>query len=50
METLQVSKGLIDIGIKVLSLFDGMSCGMIALRKMGADIDEYHAYEIEVLL
>lgn len=40
-------KGLIDIGIKVLSLFDGMSCGMIAFQKMGIDIDEYHAYEID---
>lgn len=37
--------------LKILSLFDGMSCGMIAFRKIvesrGGQIDEYHAYEID---
>lgn len=33
--------------MKVLSLFDGMSCGMIALRKMGIQPDRYVAYEID---
>lgn len=39
------------MGLKILSLFDGMSCGMIAFRKIvesrGGQIDEYHAYEID---
>ncbi|MBR1527773.1 MAG: DNA (cytosine-5-)-methyltransferase [Oscillospiraceae bacterium] len=33
--------------MKVLSLFDGMSCGMIAFRQLGIPVDEYHAYEID---
>ena len=33
--------------MKVLSLFDGMSCGQIALRLLGADIDTYYASEID---
>lgn len=35
------------MGIKVLSLFDGMACGMIAFKQLGVEIDEYHAYEID---
>ena len=35
------------MGLRVLSLFDGMSCGMIAFKKLGCDVDEYHAYEID---
>lgn len=31
--------------MKVLSLYDGMSCGMIAFRQLGIPVDEYHAYE-----
>ena len=31
----------------VLSLFDGMSCGQIALEKAGIKINEYYASEIE---
>ena len=31
----------------VLSLFDGMSCGQIALRDMGIDIEQYYASEID---
>lgn len=34
-------------GVKVLSLFDGMSCGMIAMLKAGIDIVQYDAYEID---
>src|SRR6056297_2853563 len=34
-------------GIKVLSLFDGMSCGQIALDKAGVNVNEYHASEIK---
>lgn len=33
--------------MKVLSLFDGMSCGAIAFRELGIDVDEYTAYEID---
>lgn len=33
--------------MKVLSLFDGMSCGMIAFRQLGIPVDEYHAFEID---
>nr|DAP13325.1 MAG TPA: Cytosine specific methyltransferase [Caudoviricetes sp.] len=33
--------------IKVLSLFDGMSCGQIALRELGVPIERYYASEID---
>lgn len=33
--------------IKVLSLFDGMSCGMIAMTESNFEIDRYVAYEID---
>ena len=33
--------------IRVLSLFDGISCGMIALERAGFDVVKYDAYEIE---
>ena len=33
--------------VKVLSLFDGMSCGMIALLNAGISIESYDAYEID---
>lgn len=32
--------------MNVLSLFDGMSCGQIALRELGIKIDRYYASEI----
>lgn len=34
-------------GINVLSLFDGMSCGQIALDKLGIEVDNYFASEID---
>ena len=34
--------------MKVLSLFDGISCGMIALERAGLKVDTYYASEIEV--
>lgn len=34
-------------GLKVLSLFDGISCGQIALEKAGFIVDEYFASEIK---
>lgn len=38
-----------DVGskINVLSLFDGMSCGQIALDKLGIQVDNYFASEID---
>ena len=33
--------------MKVLSLFDGISCGRVALERAGISVDEYHAYEID---
>jgi DNA-cytosine methyltransferase len=33
--------------MNVLSLFDGMSCGQIALQKIGINIDNYFASEID---
>ena len=35
--------------MKVVSLFDGISCGMVALERVGIKIDEYISYEIEPL-
>lgn len=35
------------MGINVLSLFDGMSCGQIALERIGAKVDRYFASEIK---
>jgi DNA-cytosine methyltransferase len=34
------------MGIKVLSLFDGISCGQIALKRAGVEVDKYFASEI----
>ena len=34
-------------GLNVLSLFDGMSCGMIALERAGIEVDNYFASEID---
>lgn len=36
-----------DKGINVLSLFDGMSCGMIALDRAGIKVNKYYASEID---
>lgn len=35
------------MGIKVLSLFDGMCCGMLAFQSAGVEVDTYDAYEID---
>ena len=34
-------------GINVLSLFDGMSCGQIALERAGIKVKNYFASEID---
>ena len=33
--------------MRVLSLFDGISCGMLALQRAGIPVEEYHAFEID---
>jgi DNA (cytosine-5)-methyltransferase 3A len=33
--------------LNVLSLFDGMACGMLAMQKAGIEVDRYVAYEID---
>lgn len=33
--------------MNVLSLFDGMACGMLAMQKAGVEVNEYTAYEID---
>ena len=35
------------MGIKVISCFDGISCGRVALDRAGVPVDEYIAYEID---
>jgi DNA-cytosine methyltransferase len=35
------------VGLRVLSLFDGMSCGQIALERQGIKVAEYYASEID---
>ena len=35
------------MGINVLSLFDGMSCGQIALGRVGIEVENYFASEID---
>ena len=35
------------MGVKVLSLFDGLACGMLAFQKAGIAVDNYYAYEID---
>ena len=39
--------GLTKEPVKVLSMYDGMSCGHIALDKLGAEITAYYATEID---
>lgn len=34
--------------MKVLSLFDGISCGMVALERAKIPVERYVAYEIDV--
>ncbi len=35
------------MGVKILSLYDGMACGMIAMQFAGVDVESYDAYEID---
>ena len=34
-------------GLRVLSLFDGISCGMVALERAGINVERYDAFEID---
>ena len=36
-----------DIKYRILSLFDGMARGMLAMQKSGVEVNEYIAYEID---
>ena len=40
-------QGLTEEPVEVLSMYDGMSCGHIALDKLGVEISRYHATEID---
>jgi len=40
-------EGVLLKPIKVLSLFDGISCGMVALERAGIPVERYVAYEID---
>ena len=33
--------------MKVLSLFDGISCGLLALQRAGVQVDAYYASEVD---
>ena len=35
------------MGLKVLSLFDGISCGKVALERAGITVDKYYVSEID---
>lgn len=35
------------MGLNVLSLFDGISCGKVALERAGISVDKYYASEID---
>lgn len=39
--------GIRERPVEVLSMYDGMSCGHIALDKLGAEVLRYHATEID---
>ena len=39
--------GLTEEPVEVLSMYDGMSCGHIALDKLGVDVSAYYATEID---
>jgi len=39
--------GITSEPLEVLSMYDGMSCGHLALNKLGAHVDRYFAAEID---
>ena len=38
---------IIFIGLKIVSLYDGISCGRVALERAGYTVSSYHAFEID---
>lgn len=44
---LSYAQGITDEPLEVLSMYDGMSCGRLALNKLGAHIVRYYATEID---
>ena len=44
---LSYCSGIIERPLEVLSMYDGMSCGQIALNKLGAKLSRYYATEID---
>lgn len=40
-------EGIREKAVEVLSMYDGMSCGRIALDKLGAEVSRYYATEID---
>ncbi len=44
---LSYAPGITTEPVEVLSMYDGMSCGQIALRKIGATVTKYYATEID---
>ncbi|MEK7111974.1 MAG: DNA cytosine methyltransferase, partial [Patescibacteria group bacterium] len=47
METETTFNNFCADGLIVLSLFDGMSCGQMALQKAGIKVKQYYAAEID---
>lgn len=47
MDVEELRKGNENLGVKVLSLFDGMACGMLAMQRAEVEVDEYIAYEVD---
>ena len=36
-----------ESGVNILSLFDGMACGLVAMIESGVKVNRYIAYEID---
>lgn len=47
MDSDKQNKNLLQKGLSVLSLFDGISCGRVALERARIPVERYVAYEIE---
>lgn len=47
MEQMTIEQVIAEQGINVLSLFDGISCGRVALDKAGIKVNKYYASEID---
>lgn len=53
MATVGIGADIVDgrwsirMGLNVLSVFDGMACGLVALKRAGVQVDKYFASEID---